>query len=271
MSVSDEQSWPLTPEGLTDWEVAFEDPDKGFIALITQANTPAALRQCTIVVIEKLCARHNDPAEVERFKSGLIQLVPDDTPDEDLLRITGAVTVILRQIKDDRILKAVEYAKDREQGRSTGGRRAEDKKKPTSQRSPLRSPLAWGLVAGAIAASVAGYFIFAGSGPQEKLKPNLVLIEQMKNVALGKVLKTHTFEGALRTGTRAGRAYVTAEAIPTGACVSAAWVFVNRGNISINGVTPQKISPSILSKLCAMRGESAILTWFPKREKPKSP
>ena len=130
MSVSDEQSWPLTPEGLTDWEVAFEDPDKGFIALITQANTPAALRQCTIVVIEKLCARHNDPAEVERFKSGLIQLVPDDTPDEDLLRITGAVTVILRQIKDDRILKAVEYAKDREQGRSTGGRRAEDKKSP---------------------------------------------------------------------------------------------------------------------------------------------
>ena len=44
MSVSDEQSWPLTPEGLTDWEVAFEDPDKGFIALITQANTSLSLK-----------------------------------------------------------------------------------------------------------------------------------------------------------------------------------------------------------------------------------
>ena len=123
MSASDKQSWPQTPEGLTDWEAAFEDPSKGFIALITQAKSPTALRQSTIVVIEKLYTRQNDPTEVERFSAELNQMIPDDAQEEDLPGIAAAVTGILRQIKDDRIQKAVKFAKDQEAGGSDGGRR----------------------------------------------------------------------------------------------------------------------------------------------------
>ena len=95
----------------TDWEVVFEDPKKGLIPLISQAQTAAELRKRTILVIENLYKRKYDAPEIERFNTELTQMIPDDTTEKDLPRVKKVVTGILRHIKEERILKAVEHEK----------------------------------------------------------------------------------------------------------------------------------------------------------------
>ena len=114
MEESVAQDWPKTPGGSTDWEVVFEDPETGLIALIAQARSAEALRDCVVVVIKKLFTRETDPPEVERFIGELTQLIPDGTGDQNLTLVLEAVTGILRQIKDDRAKKAAEYEQFKE-------------------------------------------------------------------------------------------------------------------------------------------------------------
>jgi hypothetical protein len=104
-----DQSWPKTAAGTADWEVVFEDPDTGLLALVGQASSPAALRECAILIIARLYARKDDPEEVARFTWEISVLIPDHLGSEDLAGITQAVTILLRKIKDFRIQKAAEH------------------------------------------------------------------------------------------------------------------------------------------------------------------
>jgi len=53
-------AWPKTPDGTTDWEVVFEDPQTGFIQLIAQSPSAETLRLTTTVVIDKLFTRRGN-------------------------------------------------------------------------------------------------------------------------------------------------------------------------------------------------------------------
>ena len=253
----------------TDWEAAFEDPETGLIALIAGARSPAALRKSAAFVIERLCVRKDDPAEIERLTAELNRLIPDDTAEEDLPRIAEAVTTILRRIKEERKRKSAEFETEEKRARGGDRRRRAVQRKPAPGEGALAgSPLVWGLPLGAVAAGVALYFYIAGPGSQEEQSPTFLLIEEMKRAAEGEALKSHTFGGALRVGTKAGKTYITAEMIPPNACASAGWVFANRGTIVINGVLPVRTSPNILKNLCSRNAQGATLTWFPERGKP---
>lgn len=292
MSDSEKSFHPKTEGGTTDWEAVFEVPPSGLIPLISQAQSPAALRECTIVVIKKIYTRKDDPPEVERFTSELRMMIPDDLAEDDLPRITETVTSILRQIKEDRKQKAAEFVENKKlEGAGAGGvllaedggpspqgeeKTAENPEESEERRRPgpavrpslrpekSRVPLLLGLGA-AVAGLAVYFFIFAPQGPEEK-QPNLVLIDQMRAAARGEVAETHIFGGTLHVGVRGDRPFVTAEEIPKSACLSASWVLLNQGTIVINKKMSRRMSPSIIDKMCSSRGETAILTWFPKQD-----
>ncbi len=104
-----DQSWPKTATGTVDWEFVFENPVTGLLALVGQAASPAARRECAIFIIAKLYARKDDPAEVERFTKEISALIPDNMAADDLGNISAVVVSLLRRIKDYRIQKATEH------------------------------------------------------------------------------------------------------------------------------------------------------------------
>jgi len=110
-------SWPLTTEGVPDWEGVFEDPKTGFIALIRSANSPATLKACATVVVQQLFTRDDDSMNVMKYILDLENILPDsddkETTSEELDEMRDAVSGFLRAIKEDRILKSQEYLKKR--------------------------------------------------------------------------------------------------------------------------------------------------------------
>ncbi|MCK4939596.1 MAG: hypothetical protein KAR80_04825 [Rhodospirillaceae bacterium] len=120
--------WPQTPEGTTDWDVVFEDPTNGFIAIISQAKTPEALRQTTELVIKKLFTRDDDGPEVARFCNELDQIISLINENDQLAATVDAVAGLLRSIKNERKEKAREYLENKKKGSMSGERRSRRKK-----------------------------------------------------------------------------------------------------------------------------------------------
>ena len=61
----------------------------------------------------------------------------------------------------------------------------------------------------------------------------------------------------------AGRSSASIDKISPKVCVLASWDLSRTGVVSVNGVTPQRISAAILVDLCN-QGETATITWYPK-------
>ncbi len=279
MIVAPEAGWPKTPSGAIDWEQAFEAPGTGLISLVLQARSPAAMRGCMIVVVRRLYARQDDPSEIERFVAELTSLIPDNTPLHRLPSITDTMIGVLRQIKIDRINKVKEFeatkaATEADQARSFEDRRSKSEHaKPAAltKAAVARRRKKFMMVAGAIAATI----VIAGMGidhyqdkaPQRQAKRMATtLVEQMQAAIRGDPIETHVYGGAIRTQ-RVGEYWaVEVEGLTLNQCVSAAWSFVFRGTVMINGAFPAKASVAALSTLCGNAPTNATLTWIPRSE-----
>ncbi|HEY9080073.1 hypothetical protein [Magnetovibrio sp.] len=106
-------AWPKTPDGTTDWEVVFEDPQSGFVQLIAQSPSAETLRLTTTVVIDKLFTRRGDETEVTRLKNQLESILAEPV---DIAAKQKGVSGLLRQIKDARIEKARVYVERKRAG-----------------------------------------------------------------------------------------------------------------------------------------------------------
>ena len=120
--------WPQTPEGTTDWNMVFDDPANGFIAIISQAKTPEALQQTTMLIIKKLFTRDDDGPEVSRFSAQLDQIISGVEKGGQLGATVEAVVGLLRTIKEERKEKAREYLENKKKGKISGERRIRRKK-----------------------------------------------------------------------------------------------------------------------------------------------
>ncbi len=133
MAEKSKSSWPKTPDGTTDWEVVFEDPDKGFISLITQAQSIASLRSGALVVIQQIFTRRADAPDIEQLKNRLDAVtsfgktaVPDE---DDLAAAREDIAGLLRGIKEERKQKAAEYVANKRGAQSIERRTKKKKKK----------------------------------------------------------------------------------------------------------------------------------------------
>lgn len=89
------------------------------------------------------------------------------------------------------------------------------------------------------------------------------LVDQMKAALAGRTISEPVF-GAYPQVSGSGReVMVTMSRIPPKVCVLAAWDLYRLGTISINGVTPQRVSAAKLVDLCN-DGETATIVWLPR-------
>ncbi len=264
-------NWPKKPTGVTDWESVFEAPDTGLITLISSAPSATALRKATLVIVEKLYVRDDDPAEVERITAEITAMIPDDLAAENLPPIAEAMAGILRQIKTGRIQRAAAYEAAGAATETVERRRKFVIQEPSKTFFQRVSPWIWGPGMGAAAGLVIALIYIGGLGGREKkIQPAQQLADEMAAVARGEALRKHVFDGALKSGRRRGRTFVTAKAVPAKGCIGAAWVLLSRGTVVINGKLPGRVSQSILTSLCEQRPDGAEITWFPKEGRPKN-
>ncbi|MBL6945909.1 MAG: hypothetical protein ISR47_04660 [Rhodospirillales bacterium] len=109
MTETKKPNFPRTPDGVTDWELVFEAAEDGLIPLIRQTTTTTALYSCATIVISQLFVRKNDQLEIARLTTHLQKLFADDRASPDFKGLSDSVIGLLREIKNERIVKAQQY------------------------------------------------------------------------------------------------------------------------------------------------------------------
>jgi hypothetical protein len=118
------------------------------------------------------------------------------------------------------------------------------------------------VVVAALAMLAAALWFWLGGTP--KVDTSTRLLEQMEAAAQGEGAPAHVFGGALSVTRDNGRVTVTAEAVPSRACVQVGWRLAKEGTIIVNGTLPTRLSAARLSELCS--GDGATLMWVPEQE-----
>ena len=109
MQPADDDTWPKTSDGTTDWDLVFDDPKSGLIPLIKKAHSPEVLKGCAVVVIEKLFTRKDDGPTVREFLHELNDIVPDDGAEDEFEAMRGGVIALMNRIREERKAKAAVY------------------------------------------------------------------------------------------------------------------------------------------------------------------
>lgn len=259
--------WPQTPDGQIDWETVFEHPDTGFIPLIMQAPSAAALRKSTVFVIRAIYGDEESAGEVEGFVAEINGMLPDEVPVEMLPKLSEAVASILRDIKVDRIRRSEAPPLPPDPPKKRVPPRGAIKRKPKRGIAPAQIIAA--VMFAAVILGGGGYgtyfYFFMEHGDSDALRAKRLIV-QMEAAADGAGPEQHEFGWPLTVERRAGLIGVTATGLPVHACLSAAWHFVNRqdSNIIINDRMPERVGPSILERFCEERGRTAKLLWLSK-------
>lgn len=98
-------NFPQTPDGVTDWEKVFEDQENGLVPLVARAPTNDVLRACVMAIIMQLFTRRDDKLEIKRLEiqlEGIFATAGSSLPTNDVI-------ALLREVKDQRILRAQVY------------------------------------------------------------------------------------------------------------------------------------------------------------------
>jgi len=260
--------WPQTPDGEVDWETVFEHPDTGFIPLIMQAPSAAALRKSTVFVIRSIYGNDTSEDEVQGFIAEIDGMLPDEVPPEMLPKLSEAVASILRDIKMDRVRRSVAPPTPPAPKKKARPPRGAVKKKP-AKRGLAPAQIIAIFFAVAVVSGGSGYGIYHYFF-QEHIDTDgeraSRLIAEMEAAALGNGPEKHEFGWPLTVEHRAGLIGVTATGLPVHACRSAAWYFVNQpaSNVVINDRMPERVGPSVLERFCSEHGRTAKLLWLSK-------
>lgn len=121
---------------------------------------------------------------------------------------------------------------------------------------------AWLWVLPILAAVAAGVWFWQIRGGPGALPP-VDLVQQFQSAAKGEVIERHIYGGEMTVDRNGGQVTVTARAVPPKACVSAGWELARKGVLTINGVTPIRVSAARLSDLCNDQ-DDATVTWMPR-------
>jgi hypothetical protein len=116
-------AFPQTPDGVTDWEKVFEDPNDGLITVIARAPNADVLRDCMLALIRQLYTRKNDELEIARLEGEVEHMFATAggaLPTDEAIEL-------LRKIKDQRIRKALDYLANKKGGSGDRRSKAPDK------------------------------------------------------------------------------------------------------------------------------------------------
>jgi len=119
----------------------------------------------------------------------------------------------------------------------------------------------WGLVI-ALLAGLCITLLVISQGPDPRRQAN-ALVDQMKAAALGHPPAQSPFGTPPRVTRGTHDMLVSQANVPPKICVLAGWDLFRLGNITINGVTPLRVSAEKLVDLCN-QAETATLVWSPR-------
>lgn len=173
---------PKKPDGTTDWDVVFDDPEQGLVALIDRVNSTDSLHKCGEIMIKRLFTRKNDQENVARFTSELNDIISKADTAGDFSEIKAEVAAMLRKIKAIRVAKAKAYLEEKSRSLKIERRSSSDDI-PDKQRSKSDAktiPLFVGGAALSVAALIGLIFWLAYTPtPQEIAAEKKALEEEL--------------------------------------------------------------------------------------------
>ena len=90
-----------TPRSADDWEILFEDPENGLIAMIAQAQSVDALERSTGLASTKLLLHEDESVRLEDYQQKLVAIVAPGDEADDVAQARVEVITLLRQLKEE--------------------------------------------------------------------------------------------------------------------------------------------------------------------------
>ncbi|MBC8241116.1 MAG: hypothetical protein ISR50_11420 [Alphaproteobacteria bacterium] len=142
-SQSDE-SKAHAPHSADDWEILFEAPENGLIAMIEQAHSLDALEQSTSLALTKLLVHENEQARLADYQQRLAAIVAPAEDADDVERARTEIITLLRQLKEEGKQAAEgqpetppKPAQGKQAGKKNSGRRARHASGGQQKSTPL--------------------------------------------------------------------------------------------------------------------------------------
>jgi hypothetical protein len=130
------------------------------------------------------------------------------------------------------------------------------------------------LIGAAILGTAAAMIFSSGGGDatddEPGARPPVSLAGRMATAARGETPEALPFKGSLSVESRNGQTMVTVDGVPARDCAISAWELVRTGVVTVNGVTPPRVSAALLSELCHQRANGATINWIPRPGDPKT-
>jgi hypothetical protein len=89
------------PHSADDWEVLFEDPQNGLIAMIAQAHSLDALARSTRSTLLQLLVHEDERARLADYERRLAVIVGSDAQAPDIEQARLEIIALLRQLKEE--------------------------------------------------------------------------------------------------------------------------------------------------------------------------
>ncbi|MDD9876470.1 MAG: hypothetical protein OXR84_03410 [Magnetovibrio sp.] len=99
-------SWPRTEHGTIDWEVVFEKPEIGLIALVEQTQTMDGIMRCSSVIIRALFSRDSDANNRRVYERQVNEVMLLGDGSLPVSQRKGEIVKLMRQIKENRVMAA---------------------------------------------------------------------------------------------------------------------------------------------------------------------
>lgn len=104
----------------------------------------------------------------------------------------------------------------------------------------------------------------SGDAPASDGSETSKFVDQIVAAAQGDAPANHMFGGPLKVISMGGVAVVTASGVPPRICAASGMKLVKKGLLSVNGVTPTRVSSAIITELCNKEDGDATIMWAPK-------
>jgi len=133
------------------------------------------------------------------------------------------------------------------------------------KRSVIAAAIVLILATAAAVASMVDYSNVSKKSTKITLADEKTFADQIYKVAEGEELTKHVFDGSIELIEREYLKTVVAKDVPPTACSASGMWLVKKGVLSINGVTPSRISSAIITELCNQEDGNATMEWTPKK------
>lgn len=234
---------------------------------------PARLREVTELALALMLRRpadHDLKAElIHQVHDVIAGVRPEHSPDtirNEMRSAARGCVKILQVAKERRLPRRLQPGGEAHGGTDAGHHSAAKPHPPSKPAGSGRTAATWGVAGIALAALAFGGYAWWNSPPSTggDAAEAAAFTRQVIEAAKGEAPATHAFGGSLKAISLGGRPVVVADGVPPRICVASGWALVKAGVLSINGITPNRISAGKITELCNSEDGNASIMWTPK-------